>query len=392
VKIDTKAVHAGDRKRAPAEIPVTTPIYSAASYISEKTEQLDRIFAHELDGYSYARYGTPTAAALEELVASLENGHGALACASGMSALEIAVIAALKDRPKSVLSADALYGATFNLFARVFEPLGVRVRYVDVCDLGALERAIGEHKPGCVLLETISNPMLRVAAIDRIAALAREAGATLVVDNTFATPLLVRPLELGASLVVHSLTKFLAGHGDVLGGIVVSDQANYENLRTLARTYGPLLGAFEAYMAMRGIKTFPLRMERQCSNAARIAAWLRQDPRIERVVYPDDPSHPDSAAVQRLFPAGLCGAMVSFGVKDADRQRIFAFMDRLRLIVNATSLGDVHSMMLYPAISSHREMQPKERERLGITENLVRLSAGIEAVDDVLADLDEALG
>ena len=391
MKIHTKAVHAGDRKKAPAEIPVTTPIYSAASYISEKTEQLDRIFAHELEGYSYARYGNPTAAALEELVASLENGHGALACASGMSALEIAVIAALVDRPKSVLSADALYGATINLFARVFEPLGVQVRYVDVCDLGALEKAIREHQPGCVLLETISNPMLRVGAIDRIAALARGAGAALVVDNTFATPLLVRPLELGASLVVHSLTKFLAGHGDVLGGIVVSDQANYENLRTLARTYGPLLGAFEAYLAMRGIKTFPLRMERQCSNAARIAAWLRQDPRIERVVYPDDPSHPDSGTVQRLFPAGLRGAMVSFGVKDADRERIFAFMDRLKLIVRATSLGDVHTMMLYPLISSHREMPPKERERLGITENLVRLSAGIEAVDDILADLDQAL-
>ena len=173
MNIHTKAVHAGDRKKAPAEIPVTTPIYSAASYISETTEQLDRIFAHELEGHSYSRYGNPTAAALEELVAALENGHGALACASGMSALEIAVNTALVDRPKSVLSADALYGATINLFARVFEPLGVRVRYVDMCDLEAVERAIREHKPGCVLMETVSNPTLRVSAIDRIAVLAR---------------------------------------------------------------------------------------------------------------------------------------------------------------------------------------------------------------------------
>lgn len=392
MKIQTRAVHAGDRKKAPVEIPVTTPIYAAASYISEKTEQLDRIFAHELEGYSYARYGNPTAAALEELVTSLESGHGALACASGMAALEIAVIAALGGRPKTVLSADALYGATINLFARVFEPLGVKVRYVDMCDLGALGKAIEEHKPGCLLMETISNPMLRVGAIDRIAELARAAGAALVVDSTFSTPLLLRPLELGADMVVHSLTKYLAGHGDVLGGIIISGQENYENLRTLARTYGPLLGAFEAYLAMRGIKTFPLRMERQCANAARIAAWLRHDPRIGRVTYTDDPGHPDHATIERLFPPGLRGAMVSFAIKGADRERVFGFMDRLKLVVRATSLGDVHTMILYPVISSHREMPPQERERLGITEDLVRLSVGIEDVQDVLADLDQALG
>ncbi|MFB3776413.1 MAG: PLP-dependent aspartate aminotransferase family protein [Bryobacteraceae bacterium] len=392
MKIHTRAVHAGDRKKPPVEIPVTTPVYSAASFISEKTADLDRIFAHELEGYSYARYGTPTAAALEELVTSLEGGHGSLACSSGMSALEIAVLTALAGRPKSVVSADALYGATINLFLRIFEPLGVRVRYVDFCDLAALERVLAEEKPGCLLMETISNPCLRVGAIDHIATLASSCGAALIVDNTFATPLLVRPLELGAHLVVHSLTKYLAGHGDVLGGIVVSDLAHYETMRTLARTYGPLLGAFECYQAMRGIKTFPLRMERQCANAAGIAAWLRQDPRIERVIYPDDPGHPDSATIARLLPAGLRGAMVSFAVKGADRERIFAFMDRLKLVVRATSLGDVHTMMLYPVISSHREMPPAERERLGITENLVRLSAGIEAVEDVLADLDQALG
>jgi cystathionine beta-lyase/cystathionine gamma-synthase len=384
-------VHAGDRKKAPTEIPVTTPIYNAASFISEKTADLDRIFAHELEGYSYARYGTPTSTALEEVATSLENGYGSLACASGMSALEIAVLSALIDRPKRVVSADALYGATINLFLRVFEPLGVKVRYVDVCDLGYLERVIAEEKPGCVLMETISNPCLRVGAVDRIAALALASGAALIVDNTFATPLLVRPLELGANFVVHSLTKYLAGHGDVLGGLVVSDLAHYETMRTLARTYGPLLGAFESYLAMRGIKTFPLRMERQCANAARVAAWLRQDERIERVLYPDDPAHPDSATIQRLFPPDFRGAMVSFAVKDAGRERIFAFMDHLKLVVRATSLGDVHSMMLYPVISSHREMPPAERERLGITENLVRLSVGIEAVEDVLADLDQAL-
>ena len=389
--IHTKAVHIGDRKKPPVEIPVTTPIYTAASYISEKTEDLDRIFAHELEGCSYARYGTPTCSALEELVTSLESGHGSLACASGMVALEIAVLTALLGRPKSVLAAEAIYGATINLFLRVFEPLGVAVRYVDMYDLAAVERAIAESRPGCILMETVSNPVLRVGDIGRIAQLAKAAGAALLVDNTFATPLLVRPLELGANFSVHSLTKYLAGHGDVLGGIVVCDEPHFEPMRTLARTYGPLLGAFEAYLAMRGIKTFPLRMERQCANAVRVAQWLGRHPRVERVVFPGDPAHPDAATIARLFAPGLYGAMVAFTVKGAARQDIFAFMDRLKLVVRATSLGDVHSMILYPVISSHREMPPDQRDRLGITENLVRLSVGIESPDDITADLAQAL-
>jgi cystathionine gamma-synthase/methionine-gamma-lyase len=391
VKIHTQAVHAGDRKKLPEQIPVTTPIYTAATYISEKTEQLDRIFGHELEGYSYSRYGTPTSAALEELVAALENGHGALACASGMSALEISVLAALIDRPRSVLAAQALYGATINLFLRVFQPLGVEVRFADFYDLAALEREIAASRPGCLLMETISNPTLRVGQIDRVAALARGAGAALIVDNTFATPLLVRPAELGASFVVHSLTKYLAGHGDVLGGIVVCDEAHYETMRTLARTYGPLLGAFECYLAMRGIKTFPLRMERQCVNAAQVAAWLRRHARVESVIYLDDPAHPDAEAIQRQFPDGLRGAMVTFRIRGAGREEVFAFIDRLKTIVRATSLGDVHSMILYPVISSHREMPPVERARQGITDNLVRLSVGIEDPGDIIADLAQAL-
>lgn len=391
MKIHTKAVHAGDRKQPPEQVPVTTPIYTAASFISSRQEELDRIFAHELEGYSYARYGNPTAAALEELVAALESGHGAQACASGMAALELAVLTALVDRPKRVLAAEALYGATVNLLLRVFEPLGVGIGHTDIYDLEAFAKALETHKPGCVLMETISNPTLRIGQIDRIAELCCAAGAALIVDNTFATPLLSRPLELGASFCVHSLTKYLAGHGDVLGGIVVCDEAHYENMRTLARTYGPVLGAFEAYLAMRGIKTFPLRMERQCANAERIAAWLKTNPRIESVIFPGDPVHPDADVVRRLFPSGLYGAMVSFRIRGAGREEVFGFIDRLKLVVRATSLGDVHSMILYPVISSHREMPPAQRLRLGITENLVRLSVGIEDAGDVIEDLDQAL-
>ncbi len=391
MKIHTKAVHAGDRRKPSPQIPVTTPIYTAASFFTESMEQLDRIFGREEAGYCYSRYDNPTSSALEELAAALENGHGALACASGMAAIQIALTTALIDRRKSVVAASALYGATISLLTKVMEPLGIEVTFVDICDLAAVDKAIAEKKPGCVLMETVSNPLLRVGEVDRVAQMAKAARAALIVDNTFATPLLVRPIEHGANFAVHSATKYLAGHGDVLGGIVVCDADHWELLRTLSRAYGPVLGPFESYLTMRGIKTFPLRMERQCSNACRVASWLKSHPAVERVNFPGDPEHPDAAAIRRLLPDGLYGAMVSFALKGAGKDEVFRFMDRLRLVVRATSLGDVHTMMLYPAMSSHREVAPKQRERMGIGDNLVRLSVGIEAVEDIVADLDQAL-
>jgi len=391
LKIHTKAVHAGDRKKAGSHIPVTTPIHTAASYFYESMEQLDRVFGQEEQGYCYARYENPSNVALEELMTALENGHGALACASGMAAIQMAIVTALADRRKSVVAASALFGASVSLLLNVLEPTGVAVRFVDVCDLDALRTAIAEAKPGCILIETISNPLLRVGQIDRIAEIAREAGAALVVDNTFATPLMMRPLELGANFAVHSVTKYLGGHGDVMGGVVVTDQQHYESLRGLSRAIGPVLGPFESYLTVRGIKTFPLRMERQCANACRVASWLATHPQVERVYFPASPEHPDAATIRRLFPPNLYGGIVSFELKGAGRQEIFRFMDALRLVVRATSLGDVHSMMLYPVMSSHREVSPKHRERMGIRDNLVRLSVGIEAPEDIIEDLDQAL-
>lgn len=391
MKIETKAVHAGDRKKPGPAVPVTVPIYSATTFLYERTEQLDRIFGRQEPGYCYSRYDSPTNAALEELMTALENGHGALACASGMAAIQIALLTALKDRAKSVVASEALYGATIGVLGKVFEPLGVKATYVDACDPAAVERAVAGHHPGCVLVESMSNPMLRVPQVDRLAAIARAAGAALVVDNTFATPLLLRPLEHGAHMVVHSLTKFLAGHGDVLGGAVVSDAGHYETLRTLSRAGGPVLGPFESYLAMRGIKTFPLRMERQCANACRIASWLGQHPRVERVHYPGSADHPDAATAARLFTPGFSGAMVSFEIRGAGRPEVFRFMDRLKVVLPGTSLGDVHSLLLYPVMASHREVSPEQRERMGIRENLVRLSVGIEAAEDIIADLTQAL-
>ncbi len=391
MKLHSRAVHAGDRKKTGAAIPVTTPIHTASSYFYDSIEQLDRVFERTEPGYCYARYDNPTNAALEELMCALEGGHGSLACASGMAAIHLALLAALADRRKSIVAADALYGATIRVLLSVMEPSGCAIRFTDACDVDGLRAAVAEAKPGAILLETISNPLLRVAPIDCIAEIAREAGAALVVDNTFGTPLLMRPMDLGAHLTVHSATKYLAGHGDVLGGVAISDQEHYETLRSLSRAIGPVLGPFESYLTMRGIKTFPLRMERQCANACQVASWLSAHPKVERVHFPGDPHHRDAAAIRRLFSAGLYGGMVSFEIRGAARAEIFRFLEALRMIVPATSLGDVHSMILYPVMSSHREISPKHRERMGIRDNLVRLSVGIEAVEDIIADLETAL-
>lgn len=397
MKIHTSAVHAGDRKQPGRHIPVTTPIHTAASYFYAESVMLDKVFGHEEAGYAYGRYDNPTNAALEELVATLEgaspaNGGGALATASGMLALQAALLTCLAERRRKVLCAEALYGATVKLLMNVLEPYGIETRFVDFCDEAAFAKAIESFQPGCVLMETVSNPLLRVADLSRIAAMAREANAPLIVDNTFATPLLVRPLEHGADYVVHSLTKYLSGHGDVLGGAIVTTGDKLTEIRAMSRVVGPILGPFECYLAMRGIKTFPLRMERQCRNAAAIAAFLRTHPSVERVYYLDDPRHPDRHNIEKLFSDGLYGAMVSFEVRGLDQPGVFAFMDRLKMVVPATSLGDVHTMMLHPWTASHRDVSPRHKERTGIRENLVRLSVGIEDPGDIVADLEQALG
>jgi cystathionine gamma-synthase/methionine-gamma-lyase len=308
-----------------------------------------------------------------------------------MAALQIAFQAALLDRPHTILSAHSIYGATMKLLDQVLSPFDIKVVYVDICDLPAVQEAIEKYQPGCVFMESVSNPTLRVPPVDEIAKLTRAAGASLMVDSTFATPMLIRPLDLGANIVVHSATKYLAGHGDVLGGIVTSDEEHHETVRMLSRIAGPVLGPFESYLTMRGIKTLAVRFERQCQNAQHLAEWLRTHPCVERVYYCSDPEHPDKEAIARQFAPGLFGAILSFEIKGANKQSVMAFMDRLRMVVPGTSLGDVHTLLLYPVMASHRDVSPKMRERMGIRENLVRVAAGIEAVEDIKTDLDQAL-
>jgi cystathionine beta-lyase/cystathionine gamma-synthase len=392
MNFETQVVHLGDRKRTNGTaVPSTTPIHLSTTYFHDSIHRLDRIFGHEEEGLSYSRYGNPTNAALEELVTGLENGYGAHATASGMAALQIAVQAALLDRNHSVLTASAIYGTTIKMLDHVFAPFGVEISFVDICDLAAFAKALDASKPGCVLIESLSNPLLRVGRIDKISELAHAAGAAVVVDSTFATPMLLRPLDLGANIVVHSMTKYLAGHGDVLGGIVVSDEQHMETIRTLSQLVGANLGPFESYLTMRGVKTLAVRFERQCQNAKVLAERLAAHRCIERVHYCGDPKHPDACAIKQQFAPGLFVAILAFEIRGANKESIMAFMDRLKLIVPGTSLGDVHSLMLYPHISSHREVSPKMRERMGIRENLVRLAVGIESAEDIYGDLDQAL-
>ncbi len=240
-------------------------------------------------------------------------------------------------------------------------------------------------------METVSNPLLKVADLPALADIAHRYGAALLVDNTFATPYLVRPLALGADIVVHSATKYLGGHGDVLAGVVITPAARREALMEVLKTTGANLGPVEAWLLLRGLRTLVLRVERQFANALTVARWLEAHPRIARVLYPGLPSHPQHERAARLFGGRGFGGIVTFELKDAGQREVFRFLDRLRLCIPATSLGDIQTLVLYPAHSSHRGLSPEERAALGITDGMVRLSVGIEAVEDILSDLGRAL-
>jgi cystathionine gamma-synthase/methionine-gamma-lyase len=389
-RFGTRAIHAGERAAPSDFVPVTTPIYSAASFVYDRLETIDSIVGGERPGFTYSRHDNPTAAALEAAVAALEGADLAVACASGMAALQLALMAAGIRAGGRVLAARDLYGVSYKLLLDVWAPNNVQVRFGNTLDLADLEREIAEFRPQALLVETISNPLARVGDLEAICALARRASCRVIVDHTFATPWLCRPLEMGADFVVHSATKYLGGHGDLVGGVLAAREEFRQPLKYFSRLTGPVLGPFEAWLTRRGVKTLALRMERHCANAQRVAEWLCQHPRVARVHYPGLPAHPDHAVARRIFQRGF-GGIVAFEIRDAARAEMFRFINALRLCVPATSLGDVHSLVLYPVISSHRDMAPKTRERLGITDNLVRLSVGVEDVEDIIEDLAQAL-
>src|ERR671910_649697 len=381
-RFETRAVHSGERRGGRNEngsfFPISTPIYASTTFSHADIETTDRILGGEQQGYSYARYDNPTVVAFEEALASLEAPYlnaRAFAFASGMSAMHAALTAAELGPGATVLAAEQLYGSTATLLVQIFGTLGVEVRFVDAYDLRAIEKKVAELEPRAVVVETISNPLLRVADTEGIAEITRESGAALVVDNTFGTPCLQRPLALGADLVVHSATKYLSGHGDLTAGVVAAGPPYDGALESIRKLVGGTLGTFEAWLAHRGLKTLPLRMGRQCENARIICARLAAHPGVAKVHHPALDDHPDHEVASHALSD--TGGLVSFELESEGREAAFAFLNALELCVKAPSLGDIYTLAIHPATSSHRELSPSRRERLGVGENLVRLSVGI---------------
>jgi cystathionine gamma-synthase/methionine-gamma-lyase len=390
-RFSTLAARAGWHKKPLDVTPTVTPIFPAVTYLHPMSE-LDAIFAGEQEGFVYTRYGNPTVAALEEAASALEKGEAAVGFATGMAAVHAALLGAGLKSGDTVVASQDVYGATYSLLGTVFARLGVKVVFVQIQDLSSAVATITREQPKVVFVETISNPLLRIADIPTIAAAAHAAGAALMVDNTFTTPYLFRPLEHGADYVVHSATKYLGGHGDAMGGLVISSPARGEEVRTVAKLCGGTLGPFDAWLILRGLKTLTLRMQQQCKNALKLAQWLEAHPRVSKVIYPGLSSHPHHVLARSLLNEGLFGAMAAFDLKDGSRERVMRFMDNLSLCLTATTLGDIYTEVLYPPMSSHRWLSPAERHKIGIGDGFVRISVGIEAIEDIIADFSQALG
>lgn len=384
----TRAVHAGERPDRPDFTPTVTPIYPSVSYLADDPETQDAVFGGEQAGYVYTRHGNPTTRALEIAVAALEETEEAVAFGSGMAALLAAILNEVQVGDRVVASRD-LYGATQALLSNVFGTLGVRTTFVDILDLEQVQRTLADVRPRVLLFETISNPLVHVADIPALVAIARQHRVRTIVDNTFATPLLVTPARFGVDTVVHSTTKYLGGHGDATGGVVATTHDRALEITELTKLTGAVLGPFEAWLTLRGVKTLSLRMQRQCENAAVLAEWLSRHPRIARVYYP---GLAPAADTDRIFKNALRGGIVAFDIAGAGREEVFCFLRALRICLPVTTLGDVYTMVLYPAMSTHRTLTEQERAAAGIGAGLVRLSAGIEDVADLIEDLDQALG
>jgi cystathionine beta-lyase/cystathionine gamma-synthase len=390
--ISTELVHAGEPASAPAGQPTSLPIYASATYTYESMTEIDQVFAGDKAGFIYTRYGNPTVNAFAEAMRVAEDGVTACAYSSGMAALHAALFACELSPGAVVLASQDLYGATTNLLQTFFGSFGIKTVTADFSDLQSVRAKANELKPRVLVAETISNPLLKVCDIDACAEIAHAVGARLIVDNTFASPYLCRPLQHGADIVVHSATKFLGGHADAMGGVAVSgDQADSAALIGVMKLVGGVLSPWEAHELLRGMKTLAVRMDRHCDNASVLAEHLARHPRIGRVYFPGPGTTEKQDVTQRIL-RGARAALVSIELQENTQAAAFRFMDALKLCVRSTSLGDVFTSVLHPATASHRDLSPARRLQLGITEGLVRISVGIESVTDIIADIDQALG
>ena len=377
MKFATRAIHAG-QEPDPSTGATITPIFQTSTYTQAGLGQNK--------GYEYSRTGNPTRTALEACLASLENTQYGLAFSSGMAATS-AILSLLRPGDH-ILSCDDLYGGSYRIFEKVLRPTGVTISYVDARDVDAYAAAI-RPETKLVWIETPTNPLLTLVDIAAVAKIAHAHGARVVVDNTFASPFLQQPLDLGADIVVHSTTKYINGHSDVVGGAVLtSDEALDTALRFYQNAAGGVPSPFDAWLTLRGVKTLPVRMRQHCENAMRVAKFLEGHPRVQRVYYPGLPSHPDHRLASRQMRD--YGGMVSFAF-EGTRADVDTFVRHLRVFALAESLGGIESLCCHPASMTHGSIPAAERERRGVTETLLRLSVGIEGAEDLIADLDQAL-
>ena len=377
MKFSTKAIHAGQAPD-PLTGAVATPIYQTSTFAQSGLG--------ENKGYEYSRSGNPTRSALETCIASLEGGQYGLAFSSGLAA-EQAVLSLLKSGDH-LISCDDLYGGTYRLFERVISRYQIQSSYVTTNSIADYEQAILPNTR-LIWLETLTNPLLRLVDIHAIAELAHRHNILLVVDNTFATPYFLQPLDLGADIVVHSTTKYINGHSDVIGGAVITNKEDlYQDLKFYQNAAGAVPGPFDTWLTLRGIKTLPIRMRQHQENAHAVAKFLTEHTRVEHIYYPGLPSHPDYALAKRQL-SGF-GGMVSFQIK-GEVAAIDTFVRRLQVITFGESLGAIESLLCHPATMTHSSIPREIREARGINDMLLRLSVGLEDVEDILKDIDQAL-
>lgn len=382
----TRCAHAGSSARRNGNAPFLAAIAQSTIFDLGGADEAEAIFSGAQPGYAYTRFGNPTVEALGAAIAGLEGGAAGLVTASGNAATLCAVTAAMDGRTGPLVAPQDVYGGTFELLATLARVHGLQVEFVDATDVEAWQAAVGQA--GAVLLETPSNPLMRLIDLRDTAERAHAVGAPVIVDNTVATPVNQQPLALGADWVVHSTSKYLNGHSDMIGGCVVTREPPTAAQRAIHKNLGGTVNALEAWLVLRGLRTLALRMEAHNRNGRAVAEWLQRRPEVARVHYPGLPDHPQAELFRRQMRNG--GALLSFelaGGEVAARR----FLDRIRLIVHAVSLGGMESLATRPAMSSHRGMTPEARRRAGVTDGLIRLSVGVEALDDILADLDQAL-
>ena len=385
--LGTTAIHAGTLKNLYGTLAM--PIYQTSTFIFDSAEQGGRRFALEEAGYIYARLGNPTTTVLENKIAALEEGEAAVATSSGMGAISSTLWTVLKAGDH-VVTDKTLYGCTFALMCHGLTRFGIEVTFVDTSNLDEVKNAMKENTR-VVYLETPANPNLKIVDLEALSKLAHTNPNTLViVDNTFATPYMQKPLKLGADIVVHSVTKYINGHGDVIAGLVITnkelaDQIRFVGLKDMT---GAVLGPQDAYYIIRGMKTFEIRMERHCKNAKKVVEFLNKHPKIERVYYPGLETHPGHEIAKKQMKD--FGAMISFELKGGFEAGK-TLLNNLKLCSLAVSLGDTETLIQHPASMTHSPYTKEEREAAGITDGLVRLSVGLENVEDIIADLEQGL-